>query len=67
MWAELKESDTQKHAGEVGLQYDTKALETNDGKLVFSGLFHDPAIHDFTEGEIEELYGRLRENVLKYA
>jgi hypothetical protein len=66
MWAELKAQNAPNHVGEVGIQYDTKALETNDGKLVFSGLFQDTALHRFTEGEMEQLYGKLQ-NVFKYA
>jgi hypothetical protein len=67
MWAELKESDAEIHPGEVGLQYAANALETNEGKLVFSILLHKTALRKFSEDEIELVYVMLRENVRKYA
>jgi hypothetical protein len=67
MWAELKGLDEQTHPGEVGLKCGANTLDTNEGKLEFSSLFKGTALRSFTKDEIEQVYGILRDNVLKYS
>jgi len=63
MWAELRPAGNQTHTGEVGLQYETRALGTERGKRVFERLLQYTMPRDFSGDELDQLYDFVTKKV----